>query len=259
MRFVQQVFKGGVAFFAIAAAAPALAQAQAKPAAACAAIEHNGASFTVCAFNPASTDLRLFWRDSKGDSFGAFDRVADEVAAQGGALVFAMNAGMFQPDLSPVGLYIEKGQELRPVNRRGGQGNFNLRPNGIFWVRQGAAGVTETGRFMAQNPKADYATQSRPMLVAGGKLHPKIHADGTSEKTRNGVGICEDGMVRFAISEDVVTFFNFATLFRDKLKCADALYLDGSVSALYAPALKRDDGWKSMGPIVGVVEGLKKN
>jgi uncharacterized protein YigE (DUF2233 family) len=252
---MQQVIKSVVAIFAIVAAGPALAQA--KPSTACAPVEHNGAPFTVCTFNPASADIRLFWRDAKGDSYGGFDRVADDISAQGGALAFAMNAGMFQPDLSPVGLYIEKGQELRPVNRRGGQGNFNMRPNGVFWVRQGGAGVTETGRFMAQNPKPDYATQSGPMLVVGGKVHPKIHADGTSEKTRNGVGVCEDGMVRFAISEEAVTFFTFASLFRERLKCADALYLDGSVSALYAPALKRNDGWKSIGPIVGVVEGGK--
>ena len=253
MRLMQQIGKLTVAIIAIAASARVVAAAPA-----CAPLEHSGANFVVCAFNPAVSDIRLFWKDAKGDSYGAFDRLADDVAAQGGALTFAMNAGMYQPDLSPVGLYIEKGQELRPVNRRGGQGNFNLRPNGVFWLRQGAAGVTETGRFASQNPRPDYATQSGPMLVISGKVHPKIHADGTSEKTRNGVGVCQDGLVRFAISDDPVTFFTFASLFRDRLNCPDALYLDGSVSALYSPALKRNDGWKSIGPIVGVVEGGRK-
>ena len=66
------------------------------------------------------------------------DNLATEVEG-GRPVVFAMNAGMFQPDLSPVGLFIERGQELRPVNRRGGKGNFNLQPNGVFCVRQGVA------------------------------------------------------------------------------------------------------------------------
>lgn len=225
----------------------------------CAPTVHGGASFVVCGFDPKTADIELFWRNPDGDAFGSFDRLAETIASRGGKLVFAMNAGMFQPNLSPVGLFVEKGEELRPVNRRGGKGNFNMLPNGVFWVKKGAAGVTETRRYVAQNIRPDFATQSGPMLVIGGKLHPKIQEDGTSAKLRNGVGVCSDGLVRFAISDDAVTFYTFATLFRDVLKCPDALYLDGSVSALYAPSLKRDDGWKSIGPIVGVVEGAKRD
>ncbi len=32
-----------------------------------------------------------------------------------------------------------------------------------------------------------------------------------------------------------MTFYEFATLFRDVLGCDDALYLDGGLSAVYAP------------------------
>lgn len=251
MRFSQHLRKVAVAVLAAFAGSGAAV-------AACGKVEHAGAAFTVCAFDPAKSDIRLFLRDGKGDVYGGFDRLADDVAAHGGALAFAMNGGMYQPDYSPVGLYIEKGRELQPINRRAGRGNFAMKPNGVFWARPGAAGVTETGRYASLNPRPEYATQSGPMLVVGGKLHPKIHEDGTSEKTRNGVGQCEDGMIRFAISESPVTFFAFATLFRDRLKCGDALFLDGSVSSLYAPALKRNDGWKPMGPIIGVVEGIRK-
>lgn len=250
MRISQQTFKVCVAVLTSLAGIGA--------AAACAPVDHLGARFTVCPFDPARADIRLFLKNGKGDVYGGFDSLADDIAAQGGALVFAMNAGMYQPDYSPVGLYVEKGRELQAINRRAGKGNFAMKPNGVFWARPGAAGVAETSRYVALNARADYATQSGPMLVIGGKLHPKIHEDGTSEKTRNGVGQCDDGKIRFAISEGAVTFYTFATLFRDKLKCGDALFLDGSVSALYAPALKRNDGWKPMGPIVGVVEGLKK-
>ena len=92
------------------------------------------------------------------------------------------------------------------------------------------------------------------MLVIGGVLHPKIEASGTSEKIRNGVGVKDGHIVIFAISEEPVTFYEFATLFRDRLGCPDALYLDGSVSSLYAPAVGREDDLLPLGPIVGVVE-----
>jgi uncharacterized protein YigE (DUF2233 family) len=113
----------------------------------------------------------------------------------------------------------------------------------------------ETGRFLHAGLKPDYATQSGPMLVIDGALHPKIEASGTSAKIRNGVGVKDGHIVIFAISEDPVTFYEFATLFRDRLACPDALFLDGSVSSLYAPDVGRDnDGLLPLGPIVGVVE-----
>ncbi|MCC2105418.1 MAG: phosphodiester glycosidase family protein, partial [Hyphomicrobiales bacterium] len=107
----------------------------------------------------------MFWRDANGDAYGGFDRLSEDVAARGGRLVFAMNAGMYQPDLSPVGLYVENGEEGHPVNRRAGAGNFGMLPNGVFWVKGQTVGVTETRKFLAQNLKPDYATQSGPMLV----------------------------------------------------------------------------------------------
>lgn len=208
-----------------------------------------------CAVDPARADLRLFWRGEGGEPYGGFSKVADAVSRGGGRLAFAMNAGMFQPDLSPVGLYVEGGQELRPVNRRAGEGNFGMRPNGVLWIDGARAGVTETSRFIEMRIRPRYATQSGPLLVMGGRLHPKIRPDGTSAKIRNGVGACEDGKLRFVITDQPVTFYAFAILFRDVLKCPDALFLDGSISSLYAPALSRNDGWLlPIGPVVGVVE-----
>lgn len=257
MRFAQHIVKRAVAIFATTLLAGLAQAGSAAAAPACVPASVAGGTFTICAFNPAKADIRLFWQDASGDAYGAFDRLADDIAASGGRLTFAMNAGMYQPDLSPVGLYIEKGQELHPVNRRAGAGNFGMLPNGVFWVKGQTAGVSETKKFLSQNPKPDYATQSGPMLVIGGKVHPKIKPDGVSEKTRNGVGQCDDGMLRFIIADTPVTFWTFATVFLS-LKCNDALFLDGSISALYAPDIKRNDGWKSIGPIVGVVEGGRK-
>jgi prepilin-type processing-associated H-X9-DG protein len=91
------------------------------------------------------------------------------------------------------------------------------------------------------------------MLIVEGRIHPKIKPGGTSQKIRNGVGACEGGAIVFAIADEPVTFDAFARLFRDGLHCRNALFLDGSVSSLYAPELSRDDELAPIGPIVGVV------
>jgi uncharacterized protein YigE (DUF2233 family) len=58
------------------------------------------------------------------------------------------NAGMFDPKLKPVGLYVEEGQELVHVNTKPGKGNFHMKPNGIFYICPGSAGVAETQAFL---------------------------------------------------------------------------------------------------------------
>jgi uncharacterized protein YigE (DUF2233 family) len=229
-------------------------EASATPAeAACAPRSFDGASFTVCAFDPRRDDLRLFWKGADDRPYGSLAALADALKAKGERLVFAMNAGMFAEDQSPVGLYIEDRRKLHAADTRGGATNFHMKPNGVFWIGDGVAGVTETGRYLANPPPARFATQSGPMLIIDGGIHPKIRPEGTSEKIRNGVGACEGGAIVFAIADEPVTFDAFARLFRDGIGCPNALFLDGSVSSLYAPELKRDDELEPIGPIVGVL------
>ncbi|MCW2285510.1 uncharacterized protein YigE (DUF2233 family) [Rhodoblastus acidophilus] len=226
-------------------AGPALAKA-------CEDMSRDGKHYTVCKFDPRRDDIRTFWRGDNGAPLGSFSGVAASLKS-GEKLVFAMNAGMYDRDNAPVGLYIERGEELRRANTRAGAGNFHLKPNGVFFVGHGRAGVVETSTFLKEHPAADYATQSGPMLVVSGKIHPKIQADGVSEKSRNGVGVDHEGLAVFAISNEPVTFHAFADLFRETLRCDNALFLDGSVSALYAPELGRDDFTLPLGPMIGVV------
>lgn len=228
---------------------------RAAPAAPCANVEDAGASYTVCEFDVREASLRLFLRDASGEIYGGFSSLADALAQKGETLAFAMNAGMYDADSAPVGLYVEAGRTLHGANTHAGAGNFHMRPNGVFWVDGARAGVTETGRFVKSRARPAYATQSGPMLLLGRRINPRIHESGVSEKMRNGVGVADGHLVRFAISNQPVTFYQFASLFRDRLGCADALFLDGgSASALYAPALSRHDRFHPMGPIVGVVE-----
>jgi uncharacterized protein YigE (DUF2233 family) len=219
----------------------------------CAERSFDGAKFTVCAFDPRHDDIRLFLSGTDGKPYGSLAALAAALKAKGERLMFAMNAGMFEQDQSPVGLYVENRRKLHGADTRAGPSNFHLKPNGVFWVGDGIAGVTETSRFLADPPAARYATQSGPMLVVDGKIHPKIKPGGASEKIRNGVGACDRGAIAFAIADDPVNFDTFARLFRDGLSCQNALFLDGSVSSLYAPELNRDDELGPIGPIAGVV------
>jgi len=234
----------------------ALALALGSPAAAltCSQTEFEAVGYTLCEVG-AGDDLRLFHTGPDGvyGQFRAVDRALDGAGRQ---LAFAMNAGMFHSDLSPVGLYVEDGVELAPLVTRDGPGNFGLLPNGVFCVgADGRFAVVESREFAQARPDCRFATQSGPMLVIGGALHPRFLPKSDSLNIRNGVGVSADGeRAVFVISDGPVNFDAFARFFRDVLGLREALYLDGSISRLYAPSLGRRDGGFAIGPIVGVVE-----
>ena len=210
-----------------------------------------GASYTLCEV-AVGEDLRLFHSGPEG-AYGSFRNVDAALVAEGKTLGFAMNAGMYHRDLAPVGLYVEDGVEVAPLVTRAGPGNFGLLPNGVFCIGK-TFRVIESRAFKKERPDCRYATQSGPMLVIGGKLHPKLLPDSDSLYVRNGVGVSEDGeRAVFAISDEAVNFHAFARFFRDALGLKDALYFDGNISRLYAPSLGRHDGGFPMGPIVGTV------
>lgn len=226
----------------------------AAPATSCADMADGGASYTVCDADARQASIRLFLNDDAGRLYGGFSALAETLAQKGERLAFAMNAGMYAPDFTPVGLYVEAGRMLHAANTAAGEGNFHMKPNGVFWVDGGRAGVTETGRFLKSRTRPAFATQSGPMLLIGGRMNPHIHESGTSEKVRNGVCVQGGHVARFAISNQSVTFHQFAAFFRDRLHCADALFLDGgTASAIYAPSLARHDRFHPMGPLIGVV------
>ncbi|MDR0809026.1 MAG: phosphodiester glycosidase family protein [Gemmobacter sp.] len=218
----------------------------------CTQTAFEGAGFILCEVR-AGEDLRIFHSDAGGllGSFGAVNRM---LAAEGGTLGFAMNAGMYHADREPVGLYVENGQERTPIVTNASPGNFGMLPNGVFCIGEAGFSITDSRDFATTPATCRFATQSGPMLVKGGALHPRFIPGGDSRYLRNGVGVSADGQrAVFAISEDAVNFDTFGRLFRDALNLPDALYFDGKVSRLYAPALRRSDLGLPMGPIVGLV------
>lgn len=182
--------------------------------------------------------LTLQWRNpDSGQPFGSIDALRDWGSAHGRKLLFATNAGIYDRQNAPLGLFVENGKTLVPLNLAHGKasaGNFSLLPNGVFAIYpDGHAAVRTTEDFKADDKPAQWATQSGPMLLIDGKLNPQFIDDSTSLKWRSGVCAKTPTEVVFAVSEAPVNFHTFGRLFRDRLGCRDALYLDGSISRVY--------------------------
>jgi uncharacterized protein YigE (DUF2233 family) len=217
-----------------------------------------GKKVTICRVNIRKERLRLFHRDQNGQPFKRFDLLDTWLQkSRHQKLVFAMNAGMYHSDFSSVGLYIADGQQFAPLNIANSSGNFFLKPNGVFAVTETGTRIFESSEYPRTNARIMLATQSGPLLVHNGKIHPKFLANSTSRLIRNGVGVPSPDTAIFAISEDPLNFYEFATLFRDKLHCPNALYFDGTVSSLYSTKLNRHDFKTNLGPMIGITQALQ--
>ena len=208
-------------------------------------------TFTVVSIDLSHADLQLYWKQPGGSRFGTFDALANNLRADGKQLLFAANAGIFNPDFTPCGLHVEKGLEHVQLNLGNGDGNFYMKPNGIFLIDAAGAHIIDSTTYRGTTPDVRLATQSGPLLVINGMINSAFKAHSTNRYIRSGVGVSSTHRVRFAISLEPVTFFEFASLFRDKLGCPNALYLDGVISRFYLPPSETGTGGGEFAGILG--------
>jgi uncharacterized protein YigE (DUF2233 family) len=167
-------------------------------------------------------DIKLYWKDDKQENFKSILNLKTWLAKNQKVLVFAMNGGMYKQDNSPLGLFIEDQKTVTPLNTADAKGNFYLKPNGVFYISTtGIPAICLTEKFK-DNGKIKYATQSGPMLLIEGQIHPAFKEGSTNLNIRNGVGILPGGKVIFAMSKQEVNFYNFANYFKS-MGCKNAL------------------------------------
>ena len=201
-------------------------------------------------------NLKFYWKDDKQQNFKSIHNLKTWLEKSNKKLEFAMNGGMYKEDHSPLGLYIEDKKIIRPLNTKTGNGNFYLKPNGVFYITADSTpAICNTTDFI-NNGKIKYATQSGPMLVIDGKIHPEFKEGSTNLNIRNGVGILPDNRILFAMSKEGINFYDFANYFKS-MGCKNALYLDGFVSRTYLPAENwiQTDG--DFGAMIGVTTNTK--
>lgn len=211
-------------------------------------------SYSIC---PKNTLLKMYWKDSLGRNYSSLGKLKSSLENKSEKLIFAMNGGMYLKDASPQGLYIENGNIIKNLDTiKKAYGNFYLQPNGVFFLsKQGKAFVRQSSEFVLKDD-IKYATQSGPMLLINGEIHPKFTKGSNNINIRNGVGILENGDVLFAMSKDKINLYDFANYFLSK-GCKNALYLDGFVSKTYCPSKNWNDLGGNFGVIIGLSERVK--
>lgn len=205
-----------------------------------------------CTADPAQHRITMANLGPDKQPFGSLAAFAASVDAA--TIAFAVNGGMYGDDLKPIGYYVENGERMGELNRGDGTGNFYMKPNGVFFGSGAKWQVLGSNTFFETvGDRPEFGTQSGPLLLVDGKLHPEIQENGPSRAIRNGVGVDAKGLAHFVVSGAPISFGQLARYFRDDVKVAQALYLDGAVSSLWDPATGRQDKGR-VGPIIVVTK-----
>ncbi len=216
----------------------------------CRSLSFEGVPLTHCIADPETHRISAALAPSSGANFGTIEGWA--AGRNESAIAFVTNGGMYGDDLKAIGYFVRDSDRLVELNRGVGNGNFFLKPNGVFFGSNGRWRILDTETFLRTvGDRPQFGTQSGPMLVINGDLHPDIQDDGPSKALRNGVGMTADGKAHFVISDAPLSFGKLARFFRDELDVRDALFLDGNISSLWDPATGRMDG-RRVGPLLVV-------
>ncbi|MBP9760865.1 MAG: phosphodiester glycosidase family protein [Candidatus Magasanikbacteria bacterium] len=212
-------------------------------------INFNTIDYAIAKIPPEHiASLHFYYKNEENQKFTDINHLKKEKQN----LIFATNAGIFSRTYEPLGLYIQNDITISNINTSTGEGNFYLEPNGVFFIKKDEATIIETNAFQHDADIA-YAIQSGPVLVTNNTIHPLFNKDSENKFIRNGVGIDTDGNIIFAISNTPVSFYEFASFFKEKLNCPNALYLDGAISEMYVPGY-REHTKEKFGVIIGILD-----
>jgi uncharacterized protein YigE (DUF2233 family) len=235
-----------------------VAAAEETSAGPCQKVTFEDAPLTLCTADPGQHTIRTALKPANGPNYRSLATYSANRDADAPALAFAMNGGMYDDDGNPIGYYVEAGEKLHDLSRTEGPGNFHMMPNGVFFGT-GAKWEVRTSQDFFENvdKRPEFGTQSGPMLVIDGQLHPQFDDDGESLRIRNAVGVDAEGRALFVISDEPLSFGKLARFYRDELKVPNALFLDGTVSSLWAPERNRLDSSYPIGPLIVVEKRAK--
>jgi uncharacterized protein YigE (DUF2233 family) len=209
--------------------------------------------------NPDSVNISFYWK-SNGKNIKNISKLKTELENQNNNLIFATNGGMFDEKLSPIGLFVENGQLVKPLNTKVFKPevntdipNFYRQPNGVFYItNEENAGICKTTTYPnVLNVK--FATQSGPMLVVDGEINKIFDPNSRNFNIRNGVGILPNNELVFAISMNKVSFYDFSRYFKEQ-GCSNALFLDGYISKAYMPEQEIEQMDGKLGVLIGITE-----
>lgn len=193
----------------------------------------DGVEYHIITVDPQR--IKILWKGDDDKPLRTFPEAAKYLEKKGNPARVLCNGGIFEPGGIPSGLMVQDGKQLKPINLKDGDGNFFLKPNGVFLTTLGGAMVIDAKRYPPQGVPIRDAVQSGPLLLSGGQIHPKFNPKSNWRLTRNGVGVTKEGKVVLAMtdfhSEKLPTLWEFAKLFQT-LECDNALFLDGDLSQM---------------------------
>ncbi len=221
-----------------------------------------GHKYYFAIINPKSPKLQIdfLWRNKDKIPLGSFENCIKHITKNNANYkpLMCMNLGIFDINQTPLGVLYANGKKLHGINIAKGTGNFYLEPNGVFIIeKSGLSKVLTTEDFMknaGDTTNIKHATQSGPMLVIKDEINAAFNKNSQNVFIRNGVGVMQDGNIIFIISDEAVSFYEFAEIFRDRFKCENALYLDGSISKLYAPKIQQTSNGGKFSAIIAIGE-----
>lgn len=217
-------------------------------------ILYHNLTYDCYIINLNQTQLHLYWKRPTGEKFINFGALKLWLESKNQTLIFATNAGIYEPGCIPTGLHVESGCELVPLNLADGYGNFYLKPNAVFYISEKGAGIVESKKWIDVVENIILATQSGPALVLNGKIHSRFKEESNFRCIRGGVGVIDNNRIVFAISNEEVNLYEFAMFFKGYFGCNDALYLDGANSEMYCPELGRNDLFGQFAGIFAITE-----